>query len=207
MIRYDTASLYRVFQIFYDLTNIRIALADEEGNLLFSVPYIWNGFCRLIRSSDEIDRTCVRCDVEACRKCGRIKEFLLYQCHMGLTEAVTPVYDGYGIFGYVMFGQVLSDGSGERVRKKLRKKFPEDRYPEINRAINEIPVISEKKLTAASTVLQALVVYALSNRWIVPGKREFIRILDQYIDEHLDRMRDRRVCPEAKDRESRISPG
>ena len=88
--------------------------------------------------------------------------------------------DKSGVLAYVMFGQIVPLESCESTKAKIRKKFPG-----FTSTIDQIPVKSSEELGAAATVLQAITSYVMTNRWIVPGKSEFIRQLDRYIEDRL----------------------
>lgn len=186
MLQLNTAKLHRILSDFYTLTKIRIVLLDNEFHELLSYPEERFGFCAMIRKNPQVNADCVACDHDACLKCSKTGELVLYQCHAGLTEAVVPIQDQGGLLGYVMFGQVLPSEAANQVKENLRKEYSERQFRGISQAIEQIPIKSSAELNAAATVLQALTIYVLTNRWVTPGKSEFIRQIDQYIHTHLD---------------------
>ena len=186
MVQIDTNNLYQILKDFYTLTKIRIVLIDSDFNELISYPSEQKGFCSIIRKNIEVNARCVDCDREACRRCAKSKELIKYQCHSGLTEAVTPIFDSDGVMGYAMFGQVLTNDRIEESRAALKKKYEAWNHLGIEEAVDEIPVKSSSELRAAATVLQALTAYVLSKQWVTPERTEFIRRLDRYIDENMD---------------------
>lgn len=185
MLQMNTGNLYKVLKDFYTLTRIRIVLFDSDFTELISYPAEQIGFCARIRKNIEINAECVNCDRVACQKCAKTKELILYRCHMGLLEAVVPIYDNNGIMGYAMFGQILPEKDFEQTRQKLKRQFEQKTFPGIEKEIDQISAKSSAELNAIATILQALVAYVLSNQWVTPGKAEFIRRLDRYIEEHM----------------------
>lgn len=188
MMNINATNLYKVFRDFYTLTNIKIVLFNKEQEVLMEYPSTKNTFCTLISKDEYWDKKCWDCDrknIEICSQTGKTSE---YFCHLGLFEAVTPIYDNNGILGYVMFGQVLVEGYGlDKTKELLKKQFNEEDFPGINDAIENIPVKSSAELTACVTVLQAITTYMLSNQWVVPQRSEFIRHMDKYIENNLEK--------------------
>ncbi len=186
MLQYSGGDLYKLLKYFYILTKIRIVLIDSDFNELLSYPEERVGFCAMIRKNLQENANCVTSDRNGCLKCAKTKELVLYRCHAGLTEAVVPIYDKNGVMGYVMFGQILPREEYEEAKKRLRRQYTERQFHGITEAIEQIAVKSTEELNAAAMVLQALASYALSNRWVTPGKSEFIRRLDSFIAAHLE---------------------
>ena len=187
MVRIDTNNLYQILKDFHTLTKIRIVLIDGDFNEMISYPPEQKGFCSIIRKNIEINAKCVECDREACQRCAKNKELIKYQCHSGLTEVVVPIYDRDGVMGYAMFGQVLPNENLDAAKNALKKRYEGMRHLGVDDAVEQIPVKSSAELRAAATVLQALVAYALSKQWVTPGRGEFVRRIDQYIDENMSK--------------------
>lgn len=185
MLKLNTDNIYKTLKDFYTLTKIRIVLFDSEFRELMSYPQARYDFCAAIRDDPECCEKCVRSDQKGCQKCAETKALVIYECHAGLIEAVTPIFDKDGILGYVMFGQILPKETYEKSKKDLLKKFPEKRYHGISQKIEHLQVKSSAEIAAAATVLQALTAYLLTNRWVTPEKAKFIRQIDRYIEDHL----------------------
>lgn len=188
MMNISETDLYKVFRDFYILTNIKIVLFDKEQRVLLEYPSTKNTFCNMIASDEHWYKKCSDCDrinIEICCKTQKTSEYI---CHLGLFEAVTPIYDNNGILGYVMFGQVLVDGNSlEKTKKALKGQFDEKLFPGIYKAIDNIPIKTSAELNACVTVLQAIATYMLSNQWVAPQRSEFIRHMDKYIENNLER--------------------
>ena len=188
MVNINATNLYKVFRDFYTLTNIKIVLFNKNREVLLEYPSTKNTFCNLISKSGYWNEKCADCDRKNIKICSETEKTSEYFCHLGLFEAVTPIYDNNGTLGYVMFGQVLVDNDRlNKTKGELKKSFSEEEFPCIHDAIDKIPVKSPAELSACVTVLQAITTYMLSNQWVVPQRSEFIRHMDNFIQNNLER--------------------
>ena len=180
MLQLNMEGLHKVMQDFYTLTKIRIVIFDAQFRELLAYPTHLGNFCRMLRQTKEGEASCFSSDKNGCKECAKNKEPVIYRCHAGLTEAVVPIMDNGGILAYVMFGQIIPEEHREEARSEIIK-----RNPQLAEEVDSIPIKSQRELNAAATVLQAITAYVITNNWVVPSKSEFIRKLDQYIQEHL----------------------
>jgi len=180
MLQLNTVGLYKVMQDFYTLTKIRIVIFDAEFNELMAYPEEPGKFCSLLRQTQQGKAACFCSDKDGCLECAKRKEPVVYKCHAGLTEAVVPIVDRDGVLAYVMFGQIILKENEKEIKRNLKQKnesFADE--------VECIPVKSQRELSAAATILQAITAYVMTNRWVVPNKSEFIREIDRYIEAHL----------------------
>lgn len=180
MLQLNIGRLHDVLRDFYTLAKIRIVIFDSDFNELLAYPPEKEAFCRLLRQDAAGEAACRCSDKKGCLKCANSKSLVTYRCHAGLTESVVPVIDKSGVLAYVMFGQVLPAENYETAKQEIAEA-----YPSYLEAITKLPVKSAEDLTAAATVLQAITSYVMTNRWLTPGKSEFIRQLDCYIEDHM----------------------
>lgn len=66
------------------------------------ISAVWSG------QDEKAKERCARCDQEACRRASSMHDTYIYQCHAGLTEAITPIYLSSIVIGYLFFGHVFS---------------------------------------------------------------------------------------------------
>lgn len=180
MLQLNMGRLHDVLRDFYALSKIRIVIFDAEFRELMAYPPEKEAFCALLRQNPNGEAACRSSDKRACLKCAKTKSLVRYTCHAGLTESVVPVFYKGGVLAYVMFGQVLPTENYSTAKQKLINE-----YPDYADAIDKLPIKSAEELTAAGTVLQAITTYVMTNRWLTPGRSEFIRQVDQYIEEHI----------------------
>ena len=187
MLDINVSNLYKVFQDFYTLTKMNIVLFNKEKEVLLEYPAIKSTFCNLIANDKYWFEKCGDCDRSNVEVCSRTEKTSKYSCHLGLSEVIVPIYDGNGILGYLMVGQILLNDNAEKTKKLMKEQFDEKFFPGINDAIDKIPVKSSAELEACITVLQAFTTYILSNQWVTPQRSEFIRHMDKFIENNLER--------------------
>ena len=180
MLQLNTDSLYQVMRDFHILTKIRIVIFDSEFRDLLAYPHERQPFCELLRKTPEGEARCKASDINGCIQCSKSKGLVTYRCHAGLTEVVIPIIDKNEVLAYVMFGQIIPKESCDSAKNKIREA-----YPQYEKEIEQIPVKSGQELGAAVTVLRAITAYMMTNRWVVSSKSEFIRQIDNYLDDHL----------------------
>lgn len=180
MLQLNTNNLHNVMRDFYTLTKIRIVIFDTDFNELLAYPADREAFCAMLRKSPEGEAACRRSDRKGCQQCAKAKDLVHYRCHAGLVETVVPIFDRNGVLAYVMFGQIVPGEYKAETLQKLKAGYPDHAH-----LVDRLPVKSTEELNAAGTILQAITNYVMTNRWVTPGKSEFIRQIDRYIEEHL----------------------
>ena len=182
MLQMNTGGLYGVLRDFYILTGNRIGIMDKDFREIMSYPVEHGGFCALVHKDPQGVQKCAQCDREGCGKCAREKALIRYRCHAGLTEVFLPVFDKNGVLAYIGFGQIVPLEEEAAARSYIRQC-----YPQFADQVDSIPAKSAEQISAAATILQTIVAYVMTNRWIKPEKTEFIEQLDLYIKDHLNR--------------------
>ena len=104
---FDLEKLRELLKDFYAIARIRITVFDDSLRELVAYPDEVAPYCTLIRSSAEGLKACMDCDRLACRTAAEKKRTDVYRCHAGLAEAVTPLYEGDILIGFLLFGHVF----------------------------------------------------------------------------------------------------
>lgn len=185
MLNLNTYNLSKVLRDYYTITHIRSVIFDENFQELIAYPPEKETFCSTICTDPILSQKCDLCDRRLCERCKKEKTTVSARCHMGLIDGVVPIYDHSGVIGYIMFGQVLPTEKQHQTRNKMKQQLSEEHFPGIGQIIDNLRTKSEREMEASATLLQAAATYFLSNNWVIPERAEFIRNLDQYIDEHL----------------------
>lgn len=184
---FNPVKLKSLLKDFYTLTQIRITVFNDNFEELVAYPDNIAPFCRLIRSDPNGLKQCKRCDRDACRIATTRHSTYIYQCHAGLTEAISPIYLGNILIGYLFFGHVFSYPSHEegwKTIKELCKPYQCDKEL-LKTFCFEQPVIPNEYITAASHILYAVASYLCLERMAILKQQELPVQIDNYIMQHL----------------------
>ena len=110
---FDITKLNALLKDFYNLTQIRITIFDENFHELAAYPEHIAPFCQIIRTDETGRKECQQCDENACKIAAKRHSLYTYRCHAGLTESISPLYMGNIIIGYLLFGHVFAYKSHE----------------------------------------------------------------------------------------------
>lgn len=184
---FDMEKLQSLLQDFYTLTHIRITVFNDRFQELISYPMQLPSFCRMIRETPEgLDR-CRRCDREACSISLRQHDTYIYRCHAGLTEAISPIFLGNIVIGYLLFGHVFSYPTYEEGWRIIAQKCKSYRLSldSLKSCCLKLPIIRESYIRSASNLLHAVASYLCMERMILLRQNDLPIRLDQYIQDHL----------------------
>ena len=183
---FDLQKLRGLLQDFYAMSHIRITVFDENMHELVSYPEAVAPYCAVIRETEEGLSACMHCDREACRKAVKLRRTYVYRCHAGLTEAVTPLYVGNLLAGYLLFGRVFSyptQGEGYQAIIRCTRDLPIDRN-QLAEAIRRAEPASEAYVSSAAHILHAVASYLILER-MATLKEDLLSVqLDGYLTAH-----------------------
>ncbi len=183
---FDLEQLQSLLEDFHRITNIRITVFDAELNELVSYPENTAHFCSLIRQSRQGRAACAACDREACAVASREHRTHIYRCHAGLTEAVTPLYVGQVLVGYLFFGHVFGYGDleeGWAVISRCCAEYPVD-MGQLKRACGSCTQVSRSYIRSAARILHATASHLVQQRMATLQEDSTAARLDAYLSSH-----------------------
>ncbi len=171
---------------FYNMTGIKIALYDEMRRHLFTYPERMCDFCRTVRKSDKLADKCLDCDRLGFDTCDKTRKPYIYHCHMGLSEAITPICEGEEIIGYMMMGQILCDGDRDLVEAAIWATSEQNtpQRDEFYTGLEQLRSVDRAFVSSALSVMSMCVCYLHSNRIIERRSEDFSARLRTYVDRH-----------------------
>lgn len=171
---------------FYEITQIRITVFNENLQELVSYPEQRAPFCRLVRASPEGAEACRHCDMAACTAAAGKTKTYIYRCHAGLTEAVMPLYIGDVQVGFLLFGHVFAYRSFEEGWSTIQKcceALPVD-MKKLKESCKDSPLISQDYIQSAARILHAVSSFLVLERMATLQADSFSSRLDAYLSEH-----------------------
>ena len=172
---------------FYRVTGILTVVYDEYCNIIYSYPETQARFCAEIRRSERLDQKCLECDRRAFDYCRREKKSYIYECHMGLIEAVSPIIEFDRVIGFLMMGQALPEGCEARVRERideLSDKLECDKNI-LREALLSMNCYSSETLRSAAKIMDMCTCYISSKHLSLSSQSTLIYEIDRYAHENL----------------------
>lgn len=184
----DSEKLTELIMSLNNLIHVRIVVFDENFREVFAIPQRYEKFCESINRDPGMREACSRSAEMMCRKCAEKNCLIVDTCHMGLTEAVTPIHENGAVIGYLMYGQFTnnSDRKGlleTLIRNGRRAGIPTDDF---KRLLQFVKYKDSDEITSISGIISVFAKYVYLDN-IVTSKRDgmVFRILE-YIDDNLD---------------------
>lgn len=176
-----------LLQDFYCLTGLRAVVFDSFGMEVLSYPPELPLYCRLIRSVPNGKTGCYLCDQAACRKATRQKQTVIYPCHAGLIEVITPIQINDAVVGFLLLSHIVqgADEQGEwDYAQKCCGAYKVD-ADALREAYNALPRMPYPVLKSASDLL-ALAAAALYQKGLTRLAADSMQEkLSRYLAEHL----------------------
>ena len=192
----DVKNLLGLIKSFYTISGIKVAIYDENFNGLITYPEENSGFCEYLAQREEIVKNCADCTALQCRKCAGQKETILYKCHAGLTEAVSPIIENGVVLGAIVFGQITNEPDRkvfeENVLQNCRKyNLDEDTVLE---KLSEIKYYSDEQLQATADIIKALTSYIILNKMVYVKSVNICLMVLRFILKKADWKLQRKSC-------------
>lgn len=176
-----------LLQDFYCLTGLRAVVFDSFGMEVLSYPPELPLYCRLIRSVPNGKTGCYLCDQAVCRKATRQKQTVIYPCHAGLIEVITPIQINDAVVGFLLLSHIVqgADEQGEwDYAQKCCAAYKVD-ADTLREAYNALPRTPYPVLKSASDLL-ALAAAALYQKGLTRLATDSMQEkLSRYLAEHL----------------------
>ena len=158
---FDLEKLRRLLRDFYEIARVRITVFDADLQEIVSYPDDVAPLCRSIRAVEAGRRACERCDRDGCQEALRKRGTVIYQCHAGLTEAVTPLFADRLLIGYLLIGHAFTYATREEGWREVSgrcRALPVD--PEALRAAcADSPLLTRAYIRSAAQIMHAVASY------------------------------------------------
>lgn len=194
---FDLEKLKELLRDFYAVSHIRIAVFDEGQHELVSYPPEYAPYCKRIRSCVAGQAACVASDKRACEIAAKTRKTQVYRCHAGLTEAITPLYVGEILVGFLLFGHVFSytdQEEGANTIAQLCDKYPIDPVA-LKQDLHAATPFSKAYIRSAAHLMHAVASYLLLERMATLKENALAARLDSYLSAHFaEKMDAQSIC-------------
>jgi len=189
-ILFDEEGLRKLIANLNILTGLPANILDPEGrdiNLFRGHP----PFCRMLNDLPEGHERCVACDRCKIQHYTAEKGFQFYRCHVGICEAIMPLYDKKHPLAYLAVGCYLDDSPLEEQWARTRPLL--DWWPDgpdaLRDAFFQFRQYSQQEIRAYTETLEALSAYIRLKGMILTAEQTDLQKLELYLDQHyMDRL-------------------
>lgn len=173
---------------FYKVTGLKIVLFNDERRFIYSYPDTMCEFCKKVREHAGLKDGCFECDNIGFDECERKKEPYIYTCHMGLNEAVSPIYENDIVIGYIMIGQILCSeniGVAEAKTEESTKRYGISPVP-FKDMLKDMKKTDEAYIRSAVSMMSMCASYLYFNK-IIKRKNDILSAqIREYIESHIN---------------------
>ena len=184
-ILFDEEQLRKLTANLKILTGLPANILDPEGrdiNLFRGHP----PFCRAINDLPEGHERCVACDRCKIRHYTAESGFQFYRCHLGICEAIMPLYDKKNPLAYLAVGCYLDESPIEEQWERTRALL--DWWPDgpdaLKDAFFQFRQYTHQEIQAYTETLEALSAYIRLKGMILSTEQTDTQRLERYLDEH-----------------------
>ena len=184
-ILFDEERLRKLIANLNILTGVPANILDLSGrdiNLFRGHP----PFCRAINDLPEGHERCVACDQCKIRRYEAESGFQHYRCHVGICEAVMPLYSKQNPVAYLAVGCYLDDSPLEEQWEYTRSLL--DWWPDgpdaLKDAFFQFRQYSKAEIQAYTETLEALSAYIQLKGMILTAEQTDLQKLELYLDQH-----------------------
>ena len=164
------------------VTKINCVLFDRDFNLLHDYKDSMCRLCTEVRKDPERRAACRASDLHGMQHALACKKTYCYQCHMGLTETVTPIFYEDVLVGFMMIGQLLSKQNEDEVGKRIAA-LPDAEA--LAKALAAMRRTTDAEISAMNNVVEMCVSYLRMQKLIQFKETPISVLLRQYIETHL----------------------
>ncbi len=186
---FDKEPLYRLIKDLYTVIGIRISIFDDGFNLVAEYPKASPAICSLIRTTEAGRTACRACDLAAFSRAKQMREPHVYKCHIGITEAITPITLGGGIIGYAIFAHMLPEDDYSKSINEICLAAAQYGLSDkdVFEAAKELKTHSNEKIMASIRLLDAIAAYLQIKKLAVWKNEDVSAQLKAFIDKNLDK--------------------
>lgn len=172
---------------FHEVTGLRIALFGLDKKEIAAYPENFSKLCYLVKLNKKTSENCKQCDIKAFTECERKKNLYIYKCHLGLTEAVLPIFHEETIIAFLMFGQVF-DGDNKKVliEKAFKKLQIKDKSFK-KAAYSSLTEMSHKKIEAIARMMEVYASYIQFSDCIYVFMGGIAPLIKTFIEHNIDK--------------------
>lgn len=167
---------------FYESTGIAVGFYDANFNAIGG-SNVLSPFCAKIKTNPTACLMCENSNKKGMRLAEKSRHTVVYTCHAGLVETITPVFYNEQIIAYMQTGQFIDKENVYSTKEKVA--ICEKEYSflsgEILNLYGALPIVSKEKLNALESIMNVLIKSLWENDFIKLNRSALSLKIEKYL--------------------------
>lgn len=175
--------LISIMKELYKISGFKMTIFNTDYIAVAEYPQNDLEFCSYLKKNPEANKYCVISDTNAFKKVKETGCSFLYHCHMGLVEAISPLYHNGVLSGYLMMGQVCNDSPDAHLNiKNALKQYSLPEEAEL--LMSKIPTVRSDMLPSYVKIMTICAEYITMKNVMPVYGRNLAEQLKIYLNVH-----------------------
>ena len=180
----DINEIKAVLKDLHKISGFRVSIHDTEYKVIAAYPEGKLPFCSYIQKHGlEELKKCQACDREACKKAIDQKGTVIYKCHHGLIDAISPLYSFGSLTGFLTMGQVREKGMGIHTMLSALEAIGKNDEEGKNLCLN-IPTVDSSMIKSYANIITICARYLTISNALVGDKLTLGQQIMRYLSEN-----------------------
>ena len=184
--QFDVEKLRKLANDFYNCTKLSVSVFDKNYQC-FVYSDSGQFFCNKLRSDKKFVNYCKLSDETHFLQAQQTKKTVVFSCHAGITESVTPIFYENVIIAYIFLGRFRDKervySSKARVNRALKSYgLPQNEYDHLYK---QLPCLSKQTFESALSILTTCIRDIWRENLIKLNKNMLPSKIENYILENL----------------------
>jgi AraC-like DNA-binding protein len=184
IIKYD--DLISVLDNFSYITGISANFLTADNEWVENKKKGTCEFCTIMKNYYKNGEACRESDINGAQTAQKKKGIHVYKCHMGLIEAVIPLFFNTSYIGSLFIGQILLEPPSEKMWEQIAKKLdgqPVD-IQRVKESFFKLTFIDQEKLKSVLDMMHIVAKYIIDSEMIRISSLSSIERIIEYIKNH-----------------------
>ncbi|AEM74012.1 PocR ligand-binding domain-containing protein [Caldicellulosiruptor acetigenus] len=184
IIKYD--DLISVLDNFSYITGISANFLTADNKWVENKKKGTCEFCTIMKNYYKNGEACRESDLNGAQTAQKKKGIHVYRCHMGLIEAVIPLFFNTSYIGSLFIGQILLEPPSEKMWEQIAKKLDGQQVDiqRVKESFFKLTFIDQEKLKSVLDMMHIVAKYIIDSEMIRISSLSSIERIIEYIKNH-----------------------
>ncbi|WAM33176.1 PocR ligand-binding domain-containing protein [Caldicellulosiruptor morganii] len=184
IIKYD--DLISVLDNFSYITGISANFLTADNQWVENKKKGTCEFCMLMKQYYKNGEACKNSDLNGAQTAQKKKGIHVYRCHMGLIEAVIPLFFNNSYIGALFIGQILLEPPSEQMWQQVLEKIKDQPLDQqkVKKSFFNLTYIDQEKLKSVLDMMHIVAKYIIDSEMIRISSLSSIEKIIEYIKNH-----------------------